>query len=127
MDPEAKRIKRFLDMPDLSRTEGNPIKELVDRIVAIPDFKSFDKIEVPEVVSTAIAFDLFDFPPNHPARSKSDTYFIDEKTILRPHTTVMWYYYLNSPEVKKGIAKGETLGVFSHGKVYRKDEIDRKH
>ena len=32
---EAARIKRYLAMPDLSRTSGSPIYELVRRILAI--------------------------------------------------------------------------------------------
>jgi len=126
-DNEAKRLKRFLDMPDLSRTEGSPIKALVERIVSIPDFKDFDIVEVPEITPTNVAFDLFDFASDHPARSRSDTYYIDEKNILRPHTTVMWYYYLAEEKVKEKMKKNEPIGVFSHGKVYRKDEIDRSH
>ena len=74
-DPDALRIKRYLGMPDLSRTEGNPIKKLVERITAIPDFQRFDLVNVPEIVPTSVAFDLFDFAPDHPARSRSDTYF----------------------------------------------------
>ncbi len=126
-DPEAVRIKRYLSMSDLSRTEGSPIKELVNRITGINDFKIFDTIHVPEIMSTEIAFDLFDFPENHPARSKSDTYYVDDSHILRTQTTVMWYYYFNQSEVKEKLAKKEPLGVFCYGKVYRKDEIDRKH
>ena len=75
----------------------------------------------------SISFDLFDFPADHPVRSKSDTYYVDDKNILRTHTTVMWYYYLNDESVKERIAKKEAVGCFSFGKVYRKDEIDRKH
>src|SRR5579885_1495480 len=82
-DAEAARMRRFLAMPDLSRTEGSPIKELVDRITHIPDFKNFDTITVPEIMSTEIAFDYFDFPANHPARNKSDTYFLDNDHMLR--------------------------------------------
>ncbi|MDP3793116.1 MAG: hypothetical protein Q8Q89_05340 [bacterium] len=126
-DAEAKRLLRFLNMPDLSRTEGSPIKELVDNMTAIFDFKDFDIVQVPEIVPTDVAFDLFDFAPDHPVRSKSDTYFIDEKNILRPHTTVMWYYYLTSDRAKGKMLKGEPIGVFSYGKVYRKDEIDKFH
>ena len=126
-DADAVRIKRFLAMPDLSRTEGSPIKELVSKTTSIPDFKDFDIAEAPEIVPTDIAFDLFDFAPDHPARSKSDTYYLDEKNILRPHTTVVWYYYLTSDRAKEKMAKKEPVGVFCHGKVYRKDEIDRKH
>ncbi|MFZ3020397.1 MAG: hypothetical protein WA051_02705 [Minisyncoccia bacterium] len=126
-DAESARIKRYLAMPDLSRTDGSPISEMVKRILAKSDFNDFDIIETPEVVPADISFDLFDFPANHPARSKSDTYYVDDKNILRTHTTVMWYYYLQQDSVKERMAKGEPVGCFSHGKVYRKDEIDRHH
>ncbi|MGH7249473.1 MAG: hypothetical protein ACREGC_00705 [Minisyncoccia bacterium] len=126
-DTEALRMKRYLAMPDLSRTPGSPIYEIVQRILAQPDFKNFDTVKVPEVVSTDVAFDLYGFSKDHPARSPSDTYFFDEKNILRPHTTVMWYYYLAQPEIKKRMSAGEAVGFFSFGKVYRKDEIDRNH
>ncbi len=126
-DPESLRMKRFLSMPDLSRTEGSPIHELAKRIIEIPDFKTFDVVRVPEIVPTRESFDLFNFPLDHPARSHSDTYFVTDDYILRTHTTVMWYYYFLRDEVKKKIAAGEPVGVLCHGKVYRKDEIDRKH
>ena len=126
-EAESERMKRLLSMPDLSRAKGSPICELVERIVKLPDFKDFDIIEVPEIVPADISFDLFDFPLNHPARSKSDTYYLDELNILRTHTTVMWYYYLMDERIKQRIRKKETIGSLSYGKVYRKDEIDRKH
>jgi phenylalanyl-tRNA synthetase alpha chain len=126
-DFEAQRIRRYLSMPDLSRTEGSPISEMVKRILAIPDFKNFDVIQTPEIVPADISFDLFDFPADHPARSKSDTYYINDKNILRTHTTVMWYYHMRDEAVKKKMAANEPVGGFSFGKVYRKDEIDRRH
>ena len=126
-DAESLRMKRFLDMPDLSRTPDSPIYELAQRILNLPDFKNFDVIENPEIVPTDISFDLFDFPLDHPARSKSDTYYVDDKNILRTHTTIMWYYYLNNEEVKERIKKNQSVGSLSYGKVYRKDEIDHHH
>ena len=126
-DVGAARIKRYLAMPDLSRTVGNPLYELVRRIRSIPDFKNYDTIDVPEIVGTDIVFDLFDFPKDHPARSGSDSYFIDDTYVLRTHTTVMWYYWLKEQAVRKRIEAGEATGALSYGKVYRKDEIDRKH
>jgi phenylalanyl-tRNA synthetase alpha chain len=126
-DFESQRIRRYYSMADLSRTKGSPINDMVERVLAIPDFKDFDVIEVPEIVPVNISFDLFDFPANHPARSKSDTYYVDDENILRTHTTVMWYYYLQDPDVKKRMQEGFPVGCFSFGKVYRKDEIDRHH
>jgi phenylalanyl-tRNA synthetase alpha chain len=126
-DVEAGRIKRYLSMPDLSRTSGSPIHELVARIRAIDLFKGFDVIDVPEIMGTDIVFDLFDFPKDHPARSRSDSYFVDDTHVLRTHTTVMWYYWLKEKSVQDRLATGATIGVLSFGKVYRKDEVDRTH
>ncbi len=126
-DIEAQRIKRYLSMPDLSRTPGSPLFEIVKKAKEVSSLKGFDVIEIPEIVPTKILFDLFNMPEGHPARSKSDTYYINEENALRPHDTVFWYYYLNHPEVKKRIANKETLGAVCYGKVYRKDEIDARH
>jgi phenylalanyl-tRNA synthetase alpha chain len=126
-DAEAARIKRYLAMPDLSRTPGSPLYEIVQSACNTTVLKGFDNIIIPEVVPADINFDLFDFAADHPARSASDTYYADDKNILRTHDTVMWYYYTQLPEVKERIARREKLGVVCYGKVYRKDEIDRKH
>ena len=126
-DAEAARMKRFLAMSDLSRTPGSPLHEIVEAAMGAPSLAGFDNIVIPEVVPVDIFFDLFDFAPDHPARSKSDTYYADDRNVLRPHDTVMWYYYTALPEVKARIARREKLGVVCYGKVYRKDEIDRKH
>ncbi len=72
-DSEALRIKRFMAWPDLSRAPDSPLHEMVERILAIPEFKNLDTIETSEIVPVDITFDLFDFPADHPARSKSDT------------------------------------------------------
>ena len=126
-DPDSLRLLRYLKMPDLSRTEGSPLKEIVDRALQVKSLVDFDVVKIPEIIPTHILFDLFNMPPGHPARSKSDTYYMDEKNVLRTHDTVFWYYYLNHPDIKKKIEKKEALGVVCYGKVYRKDEIDRWH
>jgi len=126
-DPESMRLKRFLAMPDLSRTEGSPLNEIVKRTLAVKSLTGFDVIKIPEIIPTNILFDLFNMPEGHPARSKSDTYYVDEKNLLRTHDTVFWYYYLNDPKIKERIAKKESFGAICFGKVYRKDEIDRSH
>lgn len=126
-DMEAARIKRYLAMPDLARTTGSPIKDIVDKTLKVKSLEGLDIIQIPEIISVDILFDLFNMGPEHPARSKSDTYYVDEKNVLRTHDTVFWYYYLNLPEIKERIAKGEAVGAICYGKVYRKDEIDNRH
>lgn len=126
-DAEALRIKRYLSMSDLSRTATSPLFEIVEKVKAMPLLQDFDNVIIPEIVPADISFDLFNFAPDHPARSTSDTYYVDSKNILRTHDTVMWHYYLTLPEVQEKIKTKEPIGVICYGKVYRKDEIDRKH
>ncbi len=126
-DAESLRLTRFLNLPDLSRTPGSPLNEVVERATQVKSLTGFDVIKIPEIIPTNILFDLFNMPEGHPARSKSDTYYVDDENVLRTHDTVFWYYYLNHPEIKKRIENKETLGVVCYGKVYRKDEIDRTH
>lgn len=126
-DSEAERIKRYLSLPDLTREEGSPVKSITDRVVNLATLKSFDVIETPEFISSELVFDLFNFPLDHPARSRSDTYYVDEKYILRPHTSLMWKYYLEIADVKNQLEKHGSAGVLSYGTVYRRDEIDWQH
>lgn len=126
-DADALRIKRFLAMPDLSRTEGSPLKEIVERASQVKSLEGFDVIKIPEIIPVPIMFDLFNMPEGHPARSKSDTYYVDDNNVLRTHDTVFWYYYLNDERVKEKIAEKEPLSAICYGKVYRKDEIDNRH
>jgi phenylalanyl-tRNA synthetase alpha chain len=39
----------------------------------------------------------------------------------------MWLYYLTDPKILKKLGEKGFVGELSFGKVYRKDEIDRKH
>lgn len=126
-DIHSMRLKRYLSMPDLSRTPGSPLGEIVRKAKGVSSLKDFDDIKIPEIVPAKILFDLFNMPEGHPARSPSDTYYVDANNVLRTHDTVFWYYYLNLPEIKKRIANKETLGAICYGKVYRKDEIDARH
>lgn len=126
-DVYSMRLKRYLSMPDLSRASDSPLSEIVKRAKEVPSLKNFDDIKIPEIVPTKILFDLFNMPPRHLARSKSDTYYVNENYVLRTHDTVFWYYYLNHPDIKKKIENKETLGAICYGKVYRKDEIDCRH
>jgi len=126
-DVEASRMKRYLGMPDLSRKEGSPLYSIVKKVSEVPELSGLDVIEIPEIVPVEITFDLFDFPADHVARSKSDTYYINDGHILRTHNTVSWYYYFHDEKIIERAKNKDHIGALCFGKVYRKDEIDRRH
>jgi phenylalanyl-tRNA synthetase alpha chain len=121
------RLQKLLSLPDLSRKENSPLKFIVDKIVAMPEFKNFDVITTPEIVSVRDIFDLLNAPADHPSRKETDTYYVNKDYVLRTQTTVMWTFYLQRPEVRKQLEEYGELGLLSFGKVFRKDEIDRNH
>jgi len=70
------------------------------------------------IVTTFQNFDSLGFPPDHPGRSKTDTYYINEKTVLRTHTSA------HQADVFRA---NESEGYLISADVYRRDAIDRSH
>jgi len=95
---------------------NHPIEIIKKKIYKYFDnFEQFDNFS-PQV-STRDNFDKLLIEPNHPARSKSDTYYVNENTVLRTHTSAHQNELLN---------KGHRNFLVT-GDVYRKDEINATH
>ena len=77
-------------------------------------FEVFDNFS--PIVSTNDNFDLLLIPTDHVSRSKSDTYYLDEETVLRTHTSAHQLALLSNHEQ-----------FLVSGDVYRRDEIDSSH
>jgi len=126
-DIKAKRIKKLLKLPDLTKKENSPVKILVDQIIKLPRFKDFDLVDFPRIVTVEENFDILNTPKDHPSRRETDTYYITDKYILRTQTTTMWPFCLRNAEVLKSLKKEGYFGALSAGIVFRKDEIDKNH
>jgi len=128
-----KRILRVLDMPSLHKIKGNPINMIIEKILTSEFFQWFDNITTPEIVSEWETFDLFNFAESHVARRPSDSYFVKksedkhESILLRPHTSVMRYYYLLEGGGKEKLEKTWEVKALSQWKVYRVDTLDKTH
>ena len=72
----------------------------------------------PPVVSVSQNFDSLGFPPDHPGRSRTDTYYINKNTVLRTHTSA------HEAEIFR---KDESEGYTISADVYRRDAVDRSH
>lgn len=126
-DTNARRVKRFLALPDLTQKENSPVKILFDQIINLPMFKDFDLVRFPKIVTVEQCFDLLNTPKDHPARRETDTYYVDDTHILRTHTTAFWSFYLRDEKVLKRLKQDGEIKALSPGIVFRKDEIDRNH
>lgn len=92
--------------------------EIIRHIIYCYFGESYAKFDdLSPYVSVEDNFDKLLIPTNHPARSPSDTYYLNETMVLRTHT---------SAHQSNLLSKGYTKFLVT-GDVYRKDEIDKSH
>lgn len=102
---------------NLHNQEHHPIQVIKKHIQYFfgPEFKCFDS--EPPKVTIEENFDLLLIPKDHPSRSPSDTYYLDEKHVLRTQTSAHQNKFLRSGE-KNFLVTGD---------VYRKDQVNATH
>ncbi len=91
----------------------HPLSQVQDEIVNIFVGLGFAIAEGPEIESDYYNFEALNIPPEHPAREMQDTFYIDEKTLLRTHTSPVQIRYMEKTS--------PPLRVICPGKVYRRD------
>src|SRR6188768_661300 len=133
---EAQLKAEALDvtLPGRQREPGSlhPINRALERIELIFASMGFDVANGPEIETDWHSFTSLNNPPNHPARSMQDTFYVDingDDGIpynLRPHTSPMQVRYAQqhikryADAVKRGEPMPE-IRVIAPGRTYRVD------
>jgi len=126
-------------LPGRRRAGGglHPVSRTLERIEAIFASMGFDVADGPEIESDWHSFTSLNNPPNHPARSMQDTFYVDidgEDGVpynLRPHTSPMQVRYAHQ-HIKKNAAlfdaaakdpsvQAPEIRVIAPGRTYRVD------
>lgn len=126
-------------LPGRRRAAGglHPVSRTLERIEAIFASMGFDVADGPEIESDWHSFTSLNNPPNHPARSMQDTFYVDLQGDdgipynLRPHTSPMQVRYAHQ-QVKRQAALFEAaaqdpsltapeIRVIAPGRTYRVD------
>ena len=104
-----------ITLPGRSSTVGrmHPISRTIERIENFFGAAGFSVADGPEVEDDYYNFEALNFPPHHPARAEHDTFFVDEKTVLRTHTSPVQVRVMEHAE--------PPLRVICPGRVYRCD------
>lgn len=117
-------------LPGRLREPGglHPVSLTMERIEQIFSGMGFDVADGPEIESDWHSFTSLNNPPNHPARSMQDTFYVDingDDGIpynLRPHTSPMQVRYAHA-HIKKHAGKSDMpeIRVIAPGRTYRVD------
>jgi phenylalanyl-tRNA synthetase alpha chain len=97
----------------------HPVRRLqmeIEQVFVSMGFRVFD---LPEIEKEYYNFEALNMPRNHPARDAQDTFYIDDDTLLRTHSSTV---QVHAMEVMK-----PPIRAVNTGKVYRRDPFDATH
>ncbi len=79
----------------------------------------YEVVEGPEVEYDYYNFEALNIPANHPAKDEQDTFYVNDKILLRTQT---------SPVQVREMEKGKLpIRMIAPGRVFRSDEVDATH
>ena len=98
----------------------NPFRIIEDEMIDIFTSMGYEIAEGPEVELDLFNFELLNIPQDHPARDMQDSFYIDEKTLMRTHTSPVQARTMQAKA-------GKPIKIICPGKVYRRDDDDATH
>ncbi len=104
-----------ISLPGRQRGAGglHPVTMTMNRIDQMFGKLGFDVAEGPEVEDDFHNFEALNIPEQHPARAMHDTFYFDDGTLLRTHTSPVQIRVMEKQE--------PPLRVIAPGRVYRCD------
>lgn len=99
----------------------HPLQRVIEELEDLFIGMGYEIAEGPEVEEDYYNFELMNLPKDHPARDMQDTFYIDEKWLMRTQTSAVQGRTMLD---KKG--KGP-IKIICPGKTYRRDDDDATH
>lgn len=104
---------------DIKIGKRHPLTQAMDDLKNIFISMGFRVVEGPEVETVYYNFDGLNAPKNHPSRDISDTFYINEDTILRTQTSPV--------QVRTMEKSNPPIRIVSLGRCFRNDTPDATH
>lgn len=108
-------------MPGVSYTLGksHPLQSTIDRVIDIFVGLGYTIAQGPQIESDYYNFTALNTPEDHPARDMQDTFYFENGSLLRTHTSSVQIRYMEKHE--------PPLRIIAPGRVYRRDTVDATH
>lgn len=95
------------------------LSTVLEEIITIFRGMGFSVADGPEVEWESYNFEALNFPADHPSRDLQDTFWIDDKRLLRTHTSPVQVRFME--------AHPPPVRIVVPGRVYRNEAIDASH
>lgn len=110
-------VTRPGDAPPLG---GNhPIRQIITRVTEVFDRIGFTVATGPDIDTVFNNFDALNTPADHPSRDPQDTFYLDDGTLLRCHTSPV--------QVRHMLSHPPPVRIIAPGRAYRRDTPDATH
>ncbi|MDD2685844.1 MAG: phenylalanine--tRNA ligase subunit alpha [Gallionella sp.] len=119
---EAESLDVTLPGRNASTGGLHPVTRTLERIETLFNSIGFAVAEGPEIETDFYNFTALNIPEDHPARAMHDTFYIDDKHVLRTHTSPIQIRYMEAHMEKH--RQQETMPdirIIAPGRVYRVD------
>lgn len=107
------RLDLTLPGPAIPLGTKHPITMIIREIVAILSRIGYSVRLGPQIEEDFYNFEALNFPPDHPARDLQDTFYIDEKHVLRTHTSPIQIHAMLKEKLP--------MRILAPGSVFRSD------
>jgi phenylalanyl-tRNA synthetase alpha chain len=97
----------------LGRGGLHPVTRTLSRIEALFHSVGFEVADGPEIETDFYNFTALNIPENHPARAMHDTFYLQDGTLLRTHTSPVQVHYMQNHQ--------PPFRIIAPGRVYRCD------
>ena len=99
--------------------QPHPLSATADELVDALRHMGFAVADGPEVEDEYHNFDALNTPADHPARDDHDTFYLDDDSLLRTHTSTV--------QIRIMETQPPPVRVLSVGRCYRKETVDATH
>jgi phenylalanyl-tRNA synthetase alpha chain len=122
-EQELKLAMETIDvtMPGKRRFVGkkHPLSIVLDEIKDVFISMGYEIAEGPEIELDYYNFEALNIPAGHPARDAQDTFYINDKILLRSQTSPV--------QIRVMEQKKPPIKIICPGRVYRSDAVDATH
>jgi phenylalanyl-tRNA synthetase alpha chain len=119
--PAARAAHLDPTLPARRRWQARPhvLSQVLDEMLSIFKGLGFSVATGPEIELDHYNFEALNFPADHPARDLQDTFYVNDRVLLRTQTSPM--------QVRIMEAQKPPIRVVVPGRVYRNEQLDAAH
>jgi phenylalanyl-tRNA synthetase alpha chain len=97
----------------------HPLTQMWERSIEIFQRMGFALADGPDIEDEWHCFDALNTPPDHPARTEQDTFYLPDGRLLRTHTSTV--------QIRTMESAPPPIRVIAPGAAYRNEEINATH